>query len=349
MPSQPSVTIGIDVGDRYSHLCVLDTETGEVIEESRMTTSPTAFERRFSGSEPMRVAIEAGTHSPWMERVLENYGHEVLVANARKLRLIYAEGNKNDKLDAENLARLARLDPKLLSPIEHRNETSQAHLTLLRSREALVETRTKLVNHARGAVKSFGMRLPKCSPESFHHKVRELLPEPLVPALAPILDTIGSLTASIRSYDRELEVLSKEIYPETTLLKQVQGVGPLTALAFVLTLEDPARFKTSRAVGAYLGLAPGTHQSGDSDPQQRISKRGNEMIRRLMVNCAQYLLGPFAEDSDLRRHGEKIAERGGKNAKKRAVVAVARKLSVLLHRLWITGEVYEPLYNANHA
>jgi len=272
----------------------------------------------------------------------------VLVANARKLRLIYAEGNKNDKLDAQNLARLARLDPKLLSPIEHRNETSQAHLALLRSREALVGTRTKLVNHIRGAVKSFGMRLPKCSPESFHHKVRDLLPEALVPALASILEVIGSLTASIRSYDRELEVLSRELYPETTLLKQVQGVGPLTALAFVLTLEDPAKFETSRAVGAYLGLAPGTHQSGDSDPQQRISKRGDEMLRRLMVNCAQYLLGPFAQDSDLRRHGEKIAERGGKNAKRRAVVAVARKLSVLLHRLWITGEAYEPLYNANH-
>jgi transposase len=328
---------------------VLDTEIGEVIEESRITTSVVAFERRFSGEEHMRVAIEAGTHSLWISRVLENHGHEVLVANARKLRLIYAEGNKNDKLDAENLARLARLDPKLLSPIEHRNETSQAHLALLRSRESLVGTRTKLVNHVRGAVKSFGSRLPKCSPQSFHHKVRDLLPEPLVPALAPILEMIGSLTASIRSYDRELEVLSKELYPETTLLKQVQGVGPLTALAFVLTLEDPARFETSRAVGAYLGLAPGTHQSGDSDPQQRISKRGDEMIRRLMVNCAQYLLGPFAGDSDLRRHGEKIAERGGKNAKKRAVVAVARKLSVLLHRLWITGEVYEPLYNANHA
>ncbi len=342
-------TVGIDLGDRHSYLCLLDTETGEVVEEARIATSLEAFERRFSDSEPVRIAIEAGTHSPWASRVLEGCGHEVLVANSRKLRLIYAEGNKNDELDAQNLARLARLDPKLLSPIEHRGEVSQAHLALLRSREALVEARTKLINHVRGIVKSFGSRLPKCSPESFHHKVRGLLPEPLVPALAPIFETIGSLTSSIRSYDRELEMLSRELYPETALLRQVQGVGPLTALAFVLTLEDPTRFGASRAVGAYLGLAPGTHQSGDSDPQQRISKRGDEMVRRLVVNCAQYLLGPFAEDSDLRRHGEKIAERGGKNAKRRAVVAVARKLSVLLHRLWITGEAYEPLYNANRA
>ena len=198
MPSHPSVTIGIDVGDRYSHLCVLDDESGEVIEESRITTSPAAFERRFSDREHMRVAIEAGTHSLWISRILENHGHEVLVANARKLRLIYAEGNKNDKLDAENLARLARLDPKLLAPIEHRNEISQAHLTLLRSREcapanALPRGFGRDEDQARqprvrGAVKSFGMRLPKCSPQSFHHKVRDLLPGALLPALAPILE-----------------------------------------------------------------------------------------------------------------------------------------------------------------
>lgn len=172
------------------------------------------------------------------------------------------------------------------------------------------------------------------------------MPEALVPALEPILETIASLTARIRGYERALEALSEELYPETALLRQVGGVGSITALSFVLVLEDPSRFGTSRSVGAYLGLAPGQHQSGGSDPQQRISKRGDEMLRKLLVQCAHYALGPFAEDSDLRRHGLKIAERGGKNAKRRAVVAVARKLSVLLHRLWVTGEAYEPLYNA---
>ena len=297
----------------------------------------------------MRVAIEAGTHSPWISRVLEGCGHEVLVANARKLRLIYADGKKNDKLDAENLARLARLDPRLLSPIEHRGEASQAHLALVRSREALVGARTKLVNHVRGTVESFGARLPRCNTESFHDKVREHVPEALAPALEPLLDTIASLTAQIRGYERALESLSEELYPETALLRQVGGVGPITALSFVLVLEDPSRFQASRSVGAYLGLAPGQHQSGESDPQQRISKRGDEMLRKLLVQGAHYLLGPFAHDSDLRRHGEKIAERGGRNAKRRAVVAVARKLSVLLHRPWVTGETYGPLYNARRA
>jgi transposase len=188
--------------------------------------------------------------------------------------------------------------------------------------------------------------LPGCSVETFHNKVRVGVPEALVPALEPILEVIASLSARIRDYDRELEALAEEFYPETNLLRQVRGVGALTALVFVLSLEDPARFENSRTVGAYLGLVPGKSQSGERDPQQRISKQGDEMLRRLLVTSAHYVLGPFGEDSDLRRHGLKICERGGKSAKKRAVVAVARKLSVLLHRLWRTGEVYEPLFNA---
>lgn len=350
MPSQPDITVGIDVGDRHSHLCLLGTQTGEIVEEARVATTPAAFERRFSGAEPMRIAVEAGTHSPWISRLLRGGGHEVLVANARKLRLIYADGRKNDRLDAENLARLARLDPRLLSPIEHRGEASQAHLAIVRSREALVGARTKLVNHVRGAVKSFGSRLPKCNAEGFHRKVREHVPEALAPALDPLLETIASLTARIREYDRQLEAVSCELYPETALLRRVPGVGPITALSFVLVLEDASRFEASRSVGAYLGLTPGQKQSGESDPQERISKRGDELLRKLLVQGAHYVLGPFAQDSDLRRHGLKIAERGGKkNAKRRAVVAVARKLSVLLHRLWVTGEAYDPLYNARRA
>ena len=239
-----------------------------------------------------------------------------MVANARKLPLIYTNERKTDKLDAENLARLARVDPKLLYPLEHRSEKSQAHLALLHSREVLVRARTQPINHVRGTVKSFGDRLPKCSTSSFHNKVIDGMPELLREALEPILKTIASLSARIRDYDRKLEALAQEHYPETNLLRQVQGVGALTALAFVLTLEDPNRFEPqSRAVGAYLGLVPAKDQSGDSDPQRRISGEGDEMLRRLLVGSAHYILGPFARDSDLRRHGMKIAERGGKNAK----------------------------------
>jgi transposase len=344
---QPLMTAGLDLGDKYSYLCLIDQQSGEVIEEGRLRTSPEAFGRRFASERSLRIAIEAGTHSPWASRVLEECGHEVLVANARKLRLIYANKQKTDEIDAENLARLARVDPKLLYPLKHRGEDSQAHMALIRSREALVSCRTQLVNHVRGAVKSFGRRLPKCPARSFHKRAPEHIPEALLPALGPILEHIGSLTERIRQYDRKLEEISKESYPETELLRQVEGIGPLTALTFVLTLEDPHRFERSRSVGAYLGLVPATSQSGERDPQKRISKEGDEMLRRLLVGSAHYVLGPFGRDSDLRRHGEKIASRGAKNAKKRAAVAVARKLSVLLHRLWVSGEVYEPLYNAN--
>jgi transposase len=347
---QPHMTAGLDLGDKYSYLCLIDQESGEMVEEGRLRTNPEAFRRRFASERPpMRIAIEAGTHSPWASRVLEGCGHEVLVANARKLRLIYANKRKTDEIDAENLARLARLDPKLLYPLKHRGEECQAHMALIRSRQVLVGCRTQLVNHVRGAVKSFGARLPKCPARSFHNKVSEHIPEALWPALGPILETIASLTQRIRDYERELETISMEHYPETELLRQVEGIGTLTALSFVLTLEDPYRFAKSRSVGAYLGLVPARDHSGDRDPQKRISKEGDEMLRKLLVGSAHYILGPFGSDSDLRRHGEKIATRGAKNAKKRAVVAVARKLAVLLHSLWVSGEVYEPLRNTHRS
>jgi transposase len=344
---QPLMTAGLDIGDKYSYLCLIDSEDGQMIEEGRLRTTPEALRRRFASERPpMRIAIEAGTHSPWVSRLLEECGHEVLVANARKTRLIYSNKRKTDQIDAENLARLARLDPRLLYPLKHRGEDAQAHMALIRSREALVDCRTQLVNHVRGAVKSFGHRLPKCPARSFHKRASEHIPEALLPALGPILEQIASLTERIRQYDRKLQTISKERYPETELLRQVEGIGTLTALTFVLTLEDPYRFEKSRSVGAYLGLVPATDRSGDSDPQKRISKEGDQMLRKLLVGSAHYVLGPFGSDSDLRRHGQKIASRGGKNAKKRAAVAVARKLCVLLHSLWISGEAYEPLRNA---
>ena len=341
------MTAGLDLGDKYSYLCLIDTASGEVLEEGRLRTTPEALRRRFASEPSLRIAIETGTHSPWVSRLLEKCGHEVLVANARKLRLIYSNKRKTDEIDAENLAWRARLDPKLLYPVRHRGEASQAHIALIRSRQALIGCRTQLVNHVRGAVKSFGHRLPKCPARSFHKNVAEHIPEALRPALEPLLEQIASLSERIRDYDRRLVAISEEHYPETKLLCQVEGIGPLTALTFVLTLEDPHRFEKSRSVGAYLGLVPATDRSGDSDPQKRISKEGDEMLRRLLVGSAHYILGPFGSDSDLRRHGEKIASRGGKSAKKRAAVAVARKLSVLLHRLWVTGELYDPLYNVH--
>jgi len=337
-----SATIGIDVGDRKSRMCVLD-EAGGIVEEASIATTPAAFERRFRGMPRSRISLESGTHSPWLSRLLEDCGHEVIVANPRKLRLIYENESKDDRVDAEYLARVARLDPKLLVPIEHRGTRAQADRELLRARDALVRTRTGLVNHVRGAVKSMGGRIPKCSTESFAEAAAEHVPEELREAIRPLLVAIASHTKAIRAYDKRIDRTAATRYPETKLLKQVSGVGPVTALAYVVTIEDPTRFKKSRSVGSYFGLRPRKNESGDSKPQLRITKTGDGYVRRLLVQSAQYILGPFGEESDLRSWGLSLAQRGGKNAKKRAVVAVARKLSVLLHRLWSRREVYVPL------
>jgi transposase len=336
--------IGLDLGDRHSVVAILDAE-GTLMEEARLPTTQAAFRRKFSGLPPCRIAMEVGTHSRWVRQLLRELGHEALVANARKLRAIYDNPRKGDRADAETLARLARLDPALLSPIHHRSPQAQADLAVLRSRDALVRCRTLLINHVRGSVKAAGARLPSCTSHSFAVKVAPAIPHALQPALLPILDSIAALTQQIRDCDRQIEALCHDRYPEALVLRRVGGVGPLTALAFILTLEDPARFPKSRDVGPALGLVPKRDQSGDRDPQLRITKTGNAYLRRLLVSCAQYILGPFGPDCDLRRWGLRLAERGGKSAKKRAVVAVARKLAVLLHRLWVTGEVYAESYS----
>jgi len=336
-------TVGLDLGDRWSHWCELDSEGG-VLERGRVQTEAKALQKLFEGRSSARIAMENGTHSRWVKRVLEAYGHEVVVANTRKVRLIYGDGRKTDRLDAEKLARLARVDVSLLSPIRYRQEQAHADWAVLKARDGLVKARTQLINQVRGMVKTFGARLPAHSGASFARKVGGMIPERLKGALAPLLQVVEDLTVKIGAYDRTVEELSQH-YPETRALRQVSGVGPLTSLAYVLVVEDARRFRRSRQVGPYLGLVPRLDQSGAQDKQLRISKAGNDFLRRLLVSSAHYILGPFGPDSDLRRYGGKIASGGGKNAKKRAVVAVARKLSVVLHHLWVSGEVYDPLYN----
>jgi transposase len=339
---------GLDLGDKTSLVQIRDQE-GEFVKEVRIPTTAVAFEQEFGGEAPMRIALEVGSHSRWASRQLSSYGHEVVVADARKLRMIYENPRKSDQVDAEYLVKLVRLDPSLLSPIVHRGEAAQQHLAILRSRDSLVAVRTQLVNHVRGMVKSFGVRLASCSTESFARKAWPELPDSLRPALEPVLESIQELSVRIQAYEQEIERLCAENYPETVRLRQIKGVGALTALAFVLTLDDPQRFHKSREVGPYLGLVPRRSQSGDADPAGRITKTGNPYLRRLLVGSAQYILGPFGADSHLRTWGLQLAAHGGKAAKKRAVVAVARKLAILLHKLWVCDEPYHPFYPRRQA
>ena len=336
--------VGVDVGDRHCQVCTIDPNSGAVVEEKRILTSKRSIEKHFTTS-PMRITLETGPHSPWISRLLSNLGHDVVVANAKAVRLVHGGPRKSDQLDAEKLARLARYDVKLLSPVTHRSEAAQADLALIRSREALVQTRTALINHVRGTAKAFGHRLPRSGAAVFHQRAMERLPELLHPALASVITVIGELSEKIKAFDKAIEQLAKVAYPPTKLLSQVHGVGAKTALSYVLTLEEPERFAKSREVGAYLGLTPGQWQSGDREVKRRITKQGDTHLRRLLVQCANVILGPKVGDCDLKRFGERLLARGGAHARGKAVVAVARKLAVLLHHLWVTGEVYDPLFN----
>jgi len=338
-------SIGVDTGDKKSRICVLSPD-GEILEETEIPTSVPGYTRYFKRQDHALVSFEVGTHSAWIEIVVRDCGHDVIVANPREIEGIYKSNHKTDKRDALLLATYAAKSPELLHGITQRSPEIRRDLTLINARDSLVQVRTALVNAVRGFVKPTGHRIPsKISTHSFHRKATEHIPADLGPVLEPLLVSIGELTRQIDHYDREIELCSKK-YPVTARLRQVAGVGPITSLMLVLVIMDPKRFKKSRQVGAYLGLVPKTYQSGESSPQLGITKSGNVLLRRLLVGSAHYILGRFGEDSDLRRYGLALAQRGGKAGKKRAVVAVARKLAVLLHRLWVTGEDYEPLRNA---
>lgn len=337
--------IGLDLADVWSDWVGLD-EQGTVVRQERVRTMESELRRVFGSVKATTIAIEVGGQSAWVNRILSSMGHTVIVANARKVALIHQNKRKNNRIDAEMLARLARADRKLLFPIRHREEASQTDLAVLRSRDVLVGCRTKLINHVRGTCKAFGVKLPKCSAEAFVVRCSAAVPTSLAGAVNDILEQIGAVSAKIKAFDSKITAMIKR-HPEAQIVKQITGVGELTALAYVLTVEDPHRIVRSRSAGAYFGLVPGSDDSGEKHEQRRITKEGDRFVRRLLVSAAQYILGPFGVDSDLRRHGLTIATRGGKNAKKRAVIAVARKLAVVMHRLWTHNEQYVPLFNTS--
>ncbi|MGB3120668.1 MAG: IS110 family transposase [Verrucomicrobiales bacterium] len=340
----PSTTIGLDLGDKKHSVCVLNAD-GEIIDERTITNHRESL-RRLSLKYPgARIAHEVGSHSPWISRFLKELGHEVIVANPRKLRAIYASDRKSDRNDARMLARIARLDPQLLYPVQHGSEEAQRDLLQIKLRDNLVRQRVDIISSVRFTLKSMGRSLPSPNTQCFAKRCRTILNDsdaPLLTMIEPSLQVIDLLTKNIRELDRAIERLCDEKYPHTRRLRQVMGVGAITSLSFVLTIEDPERFRQPRDVAAYLGLVPKRDQSGGLDKQLRISKAGDAYLRRLLVGAAQYILGPFGPDTDLRRHGLALAERGGARAKKKAVVAIARKLSVLLLVLWKHERDYEP-------
>ena len=339
----PKYTIGLDLGDKRHALCVLDAR-GEIIDQRTVTNHRESLRRLAKKYPGARLALEVGAQSPWISRFLSGLGMEVIVANPRKLRAIYQNDRKSDEQDALMLARLARVDPALLHPIQHGSEEAQRDLLRIKLRDNLVRQRVATIGAVRFSLKSLGVRLPSPSTRVFAKRARALLagePE-LLAAVGPSLAVVEALTGQIVGLDRDIEALCDERYPETARLRGIRGVGPLTALCFVLVVGDAGRFAKPRQVGPYLGFVPKRDQSGSLDKQLGISKAGNAHLRRLLVGSAQYLLGPFGTDCDLRAHGLKLGARGGRGAKKKAVVATARKLAVVMLSLWQSGEDYRP-------
>ena len=353
------LVVGLDVSDKKSEVCMMQKADGEISKRESIKTERETFLKYFSSLEKSLIILEVGTHSPWMSRLIKSLGHEVIVANARKISLIYGSKRKNDQIDAEKLARLARVDRTLLHPVEHRDEQKQADLNVIRSRKVLLKTRQQLINSVRARLKSFGIKPPQVYPAGFHKKAIAYIPETLKLALMPIIEILKGIHNQIKGLDKEIAELAEQRYPETALLTQVAGVGQLIALTYVLTLADPKKFKKSRSVGAYLGLAPGQDQSGSHDPKQSITKEGDPYLRSLLVQSANYILGHFGPDCDLRRfaydrleHQKEALKKKGKDPNKVKVskqlkIAVARKLAVLLHHLWVSAEVYDPFFSSS--
>jgi transposase len=356
------MTVGLDLGDRTSRYCILN-EAGEKVIEDQLPTTKAGLMSVFGKMPACRIALEVGTHSPWVSRELAEMGHEVIVANAHRVKLITQSVKKNDRIDAERLARLARVDPKLLSPIQHRGPEAQADLAVIRARAALVDARTELVNSARGLAKPMGERLKKCDADYVKESLADGMGEAVQAAIRPMLKSVEEISKQIGEYDQKIEGITKR-YPEMKVLTQVHGVGTLIALTYILTIEDAQRFEHSRDVGPYLGLTRKQRDSGDSEPELGISKAGDQLLRRMLVQGAHCILRQGAPDSDLKAWGMARLQSQGKEhpggkkgkkqkiskkLKKKTIVAIARKLAVLLHRLWVTGEVYDPQYNRKAA
>lgn len=333
-------TIGLDLGDKKHFYCALDS-SGKVLKKETISNDREVLKRFSATWAGALIVMEAGTHSPWISRFFMGLGHRVIVANPRKMKAISTAERKSDDRDAELLARIARVDEALLHPVEHGDEKRHRDMLAIKLRDALVRSRVGLINAVRFTLKSMGYAVSNPSSERFHKILAEEVPEECLKVIRPMVGVLERMTQQIREMEREIVRLGKECYPEAEKLRQITGVGPITSLYFVLKIGDVKRFGHTRDIGAYLGLTPRRDQSGGTDKQLGITKCGDAYLRCLLVNAAQHIMGPFGPPGALREYGERLRGTTSRE-KKRAVVAVARKLSVLMISLWKSGKEYEP-------
>ena len=338
---------GMDVHKKYSRVCELN-EDGDILEEAKFPTTKQALQRRFGNREPMQIVLETGTESAWIAQSLENQGHEVIVAHARRIDLITDNDNKNDRNDAEMLARLGRSDLDLLTETHVRGKGAQRIRAMLKARTGLVQSRTKLANQIRGLVRQAGYTLRSGPPEKLEQIIGESdIPEALLVSVMPLAESVTALTERIDRLSSKLKKIARQI-DTVDQLKEIDGVGWQTALCFVVTIENPGRFSSSKKVGAYFGLVPEVQNSGNEDSDTNhtgsITKNGDSMMRYLLVQAAQAMMRSKT-DSELKQFAKRIE---AKKTNQIAAVACARKLAVVMHTLWKTGREYEPFYHQNH-
>ncbi|MEN0065658.1 MAG: IS110 family transposase [Myxococcota bacterium] len=338
MLENSAVSVGLDVGDRWTYFCAVD-HGGIVLQEGRVPSTTQGLNGIIKTFRRAQWVMEAGTHSFWMDRHLCGSGIENIVVNPRRLKAVSDSLRKTDRSDAAMLALLGMFNPKLLWQVRHRSYDSQLGLGLLKVREQLVRTRTKLINTIRGLVKSFGARLRSCDTARFH-KLRLDVPDGLREVVEPLFDVIETLQTKIGELDNQILQLAQS-NPASERLMSVPGVGPITSLAFVLVIDDPTRFAKTRQVGAYLGLTRRIDQSGDSNRELAITKAGDKMLRKLLVQCSHLVLRDKAPDNALKQWGLRLLDRGGRGARGKAVVAVARKLATLLLSLWKKNQTFQ--------
>lgn len=327
--------VGLDVSCKTVFVCMIN-EKGEMVREIELVTDPDAIHSFLLGTgfQIEKIGLESGSMTHWLTKGLRSYGYEVHPMESRKMAAILATiVNKTDKNDARGIAEALRAGH--YKQCVHRSDSSMNLRTVLNSRDLLVKQRTQLTNSIRGFIRTYGIRLPKGRGKDFHERVLEAIEgqaEEILFSIEILLKTYLSLEEQISKFDIWLKRYSSQS-KQVSLLKSVDGVGDITALAYITEVDDPNRFSNSRDVAAYIGLTPNQYSSGETQKQGRISKQGSSYLRFLLIEAATVLLTRCKQWSPIKSWGLKLMKKKGK---KKAIVAVARKLAVTMHSMLLS-------------
>lgn len=342
--------IGIDLGDKKHAVVGLD-DKANIVLKRWVPNKKEDLEALFRRNRGAVFGMETGTHCRWISMLCRECGCEVYVGNAHRLRSIFGNTHKNDMRDAEEIARLLNGDKRHFHPVQLRDAEHQNLVQLVKMREMVMSQRTKSAGAIRGMAKANGVRLPASDADSLHRKLADVidtLPDNLQLLLRPQIGLLEKLCETIREYDRLIRDYRNEHFrKECDLLETIPGVGPVNAAAFVAFTGDVRRFRHARDVGPYYGLTAGRDQSSSKDEPKRITKEGNEFVRHLLVNAANLIMQGRCRNTELLQFGLRVWGNRGKVAKRKAKVALARKLAVTMAAMLRSGTPYNGIIEEN--